>query len=241
MRRHTALTIIEVVAATAVVALACVMLMVIGSLFPQSHPRPDSSLRLRAIHQTMETYANSNNGWYPGLDSQGQIDTQPLDLFRDLDGPSFVDELAMRAGITVEQRFAVMLDASLFTPDYLIAPRETDPAIDGWPGKGPFITRHFLYALLQLPKSGGRREAWGSRLNTKSIIATDRNTGTLGQPSSVHDEESWTGNVVWGDGHAGYEETDTFETQFGSGQTNAKDKLFIAEGDDDALLIHSGN
>ncbi|MBX2851478.1 MAG: hypothetical protein KTR15_07020 [Phycisphaeraceae bacterium] len=180
------------------------------------------STQLRGIHQSLVTYANSNENWFPGI-----------------------DELGEDARITVEQRFQILIEEDYFTPEYAISPSETEDVTE-WDahedGKDPITAKNYSFAMLQIPSEGGRREEWSQTVNSQAIVISDRNTGTQAMPSSIHTKpgEQWRGSVLWNDNHAGYEQEDVFETKYGGG-LNPSDKLFEAEGEFDALMIHSGN
>ena len=197
-----------------------------------------NSSQLRGVHQALVTYSNSNKNWFAGLDTRGQD-----------------------AGVTVEERFYIMLDGDFFTPGYIVSPYEDDPTISEWPGSGVVTSRHYSFALLQIPPKGERRAEWSQTLNSQAVVVADRNTGTSTSTYGYHNARwtskttfgcthgqrqpyvklnHWVGHVVWNDNAHGFETTDTLSTVYGITQ-NAQDKLFSASGDDDAYLIHSGN
>ncbi len=208
------------------VALLCLVVLttitfVINEANQHNGPRIRPSSQLRDIHQGLVTYANSNKEWFPGIDKLGQ------------------DE-----GITVEQRYQILLEGDYFTPEYAISPTETE-AIEPWQDQdSPITSANYSYAMLQIPEQeGGRREEWSQTLNSLAIVVSDRNLASKTNPTSIHSErdEPWHGSVLWNDNHVGFEDTDELETKYGSGELNEKDRLFISAGKFDALLIHSGN
>ncbi|MFW6060978.1 MAG: hypothetical protein ACODAQ_12425 [Phycisphaeraceae bacterium] len=184
-----------------------------------------SNNQLRGIHQNLFVYGyehetDSNSLYFPGLDKTGQ----PTDL-------------------TVENRFHLMLDDNLYSPDYLISPKE-NTGKSAW-SAGPFTDKHYSYAMLQVPKEGGRYDEWQETLNADAIVLSDRNTGrnTTNQISSLQTQPNsgqWEGGVCYNDNHVTTEDTTHFETKYG-GIHNKHDHLFEPTGRDDAYLIHRGN
>jgi len=61
--------------------------------------RVENINRVRGIHQSLVLWSADNNGFYPGLNTNGQ----PVDL-------------------TVEARFQVLLEGNYVTPMYIISP-----------------------------------------------------------------------------------------------------------------------
>ena len=189
------------------------------------HRRMQNSTQLRGIHQGLVTYANSNKYWYPGIDQLGE------------------DE-----GISVESRFQILFEDEYITPEYAISPSDTED-IEEWEADGPVTKRNYSYAMLQIPKEGGRRAEWKQTLNSQAIVLSDRNTGTRAKPLSIHSEVNdpdWRGSVLWNDNHVHFEASDGFDTLYGpkdndENELNFDDRLFVSPGTDDALMIHSGN
>lgn len=195
---------------------------------------------MRGIHQGLITFSKSNKEYYPGLKADGTT----YDL-------------------SVERRFWLLMDNDFFSPEYAISPWETDPMITAWDNqkKPPVMAKNYSYALLQIPKRGGRRKEWSATLNTQAIILADRNTGTpsgtygyrnnIGVPRKFYgytyrtvqpyrDSNHWVGKVLWNDSFDQFRATDIIDTKYG-GVSNTDDHLFRSSGTDDALLIHSGN
>lgn len=206
----------------------CVTIAVAVSSMDTRTParRMQNSTQLRGIHQGLVIYAQNNEKWFPGISKIGEDDR-----------------------INIEQRFQILIEEDYITPEYAISPSETEPITewDGWDspdeGKPPVTAGHYSYAMLQVPKEGGRRAEWRETLNSQAIVASDRNTGTKASPSSIHSDRGgrWRGSVLWNDNHVGFENSDAFETQYADGELNEADRLFEPEGTYDALLIHAGN
>lgn len=208
-----------------VILLVAILLPVIDNSRHQER-RIASSNPLRGIHQAMVTYSNGNKNRFPGINEVGEND-----------------------GITVEQRYQRLIENDFFTPEYAISPMDYDNTIHEWDSNVPLTSENYSYAMLQVPDTGGRRDEWSTTLNSQAITVTDRNTGSIVNPRSIHTELSdkkWRGGIVFNDNHTAFESGHTFETRYGKTHhgetsTNKQDHLFDTSGTDDALLIHSGN
>jgi len=221
MRSHSFNIVSLAVAVLVVVVAVCIGLVMSDWKNSRGHRRGrDYSSQLRGIHQGLVTFATSNKNRFPGLDAEGST----LDL-------------------SVEARYQILIDGDYFTPEYAISPSETDPLIQPWDEKSPVTARNYSYAMLQVPEEGGRRDEWGQTLNSQAIVISDRNTGSVANPTSILTgrNKGWSGQVLWNDNHIGFENSHLFETKYGGGKLNPKDHLFVADGPDDALLIHTGN
>jgi hypothetical protein len=236
--RPNAFSIVHVaVALFLVMIFVAIMLPTISGSRPA--PRMQNSTQLRGIHQGLVIYANSNRNFFPGLDDSGEEDTQVLDWseWHDEDIPP------TQVSLAVDKRFAILLHGDYLTPEYLISPFESDPNIEPWPEEGAFTTGHYSYSMLQIPDEGGRRAEWSQTLNSQAIVVSDRNTGSAAKPLSLYADsgEGWRGALLWNDNHVVFENTDEFETKYGADELNEADRLFEADGTEDALMIHSGN
>jgi hypothetical protein len=193
------------------------------------------SSQLRGIHQGLVTFANSNKNWYAGVDASGND-----------------------AGITIEERYQLMMEGDFFTPEYAISPSEDDPLIHEWSETGTVTQDNYSYAMLQVPNPGARREEWKQTLNSQAIVMSDRNVGNMTDTFGIHSHgyrkqtgsygctsssrlvDHWVGQILWNDNHVEFIETDSPDTQYGV-VSNTSDNLFRSTGDNDALVIHSGN
>ena len=143
--------------------------------------------------------------------------------------------------LTVEGRFQLMLDGQFFTSEYLISPMEEDVKQAAY--SSVLTTSNYSYALLQVPKSGGRRDEWAATLNYEAPVVSDRNTaagpGTAAR--SVHSDSDWRGAVGYNDNHTVFETSNVLSnTRFGNTE-NTNDDMFAPVGNNDAYLIYSGN
>lgn len=256
--RSPSFRLFDLAAVLLLVFLLFVLTVPVGVEACASSRRMTNSTQLRGIHQGLVTYANSNKNWFAGLDRNGKYIT--LDKYKPLWNTSSYDP-PQQAGITVEDRYALLIQEDMFTPEYAISPMENDSAIHPWPESGPVTADHYSFAMLQVPEKGGRHAEWKQSLNSQAIVMSDRNAGsgldtygiwnshttsskTLGCSHNTKQPyinyKHWVGNVLWNDNHVELATTDSFETRYGPVE-NADDPLFRSAGEDDALLIHSGN
>lgn len=229
-----------------VVLLIAILLPALGAA-RRTAQRMQNSTQLRDIHQGLVIAGQSNNSYYPGLDSKGNVlaDGQ-ADGFGTVYGFDGSGD-----GDTVEARFWYLFENSYVMPDYAISPSEID-AIYEWSG-GPVTSSHYSYALLSIDGTpGGQPDArerggeWKESVNSFAIMMSDRNISPSASavPTSIHDPggSAWKGSMLWNDNHVGFEQTHlAAETKYGSGALNINDDLFQAAGDADALLIYQGD
>ncbi|MEX0653397.1 MAG: prepilin-type N-terminal cleavage/methylation domain-containing protein [Phycisphaeraceae bacterium] len=236
MPHRRGLTMVEaLVAMVALTILAALLLPALASR-PIRTGCYINNTQLRGIHQAMVMYAQGNGGHFPGLDRHGDP-----------------------AALAVENRLKILLDDNYFTPEYLVSPNETDPAIHEWQPGSAFTADNHSYALLQVPAAGGRHAEWSETLNTEAIVMSDRNTGTSANPASIYSGQpiadrhrppyawhqrrhgpGWSGVVVRNDNSTAFETTHRHPTNY-AGLAHRDDHLFDAAGDNDAYLTHSGN
>lgn len=179
-----------------------------------------NTTQVRQVVMAMDAYSQNNGGYYPGIDAS----SLPIEL-------------------TVEGRYAEILDSNYITGNVLISPNETKTV---WQS-GPVTSDNYSYALLDISDPGPRRSGWSGYVNTQGApVISDRNTGTSG---AAHDVMSihtgtpgdWAGSVGFNDGHASFENYHEVQTQYGSGQPHPNDNLFEMAGEDDAMMIYEGD
>lgn len=205
----------------------------------RSSRRSMHSTQMRGMHQGLITFANSNRNYFPGLDRTGDP-----------------------AGLNVENRYQLLLDGNYFTPEYAISPMESDPSITEYAYTGAVTANNYSFAMLQVPHAGGRYTEWSATLNSQAVVMSDRNTGTEIDTYGIHNDRwessslmgcsynhrqpyvdagHWIGSVLYNDNHVTFIETDTLEdSKYGDVSVTA-DKLFSSPGENDALLVHTGN
>lgn len=237
--RSGSFNIVQLAIALLVVVVVFVLAWVLLSGPRQESKRFAASNHLRGIHHGLVTMANANKGYFAGLDKQGQfIESKAGQLEGSGDGARWGGQ----RGIDIESRFAMLIEGEFFTADYAISPSEIDPAIQPWDRTSPLTSRHYSYAMLQVPEEGGRHEEWSQTLSGQAIVLSDRNLGSADKPRSIHSGDGpWRGSVLWNDNHVAFENEHVYETQYGGAAPTKDDHLFESPGNDDALLIHTGN
>lgn len=245
----TGLTLIPIVA-----LLIAILLPALGAA-RRTARRMQNATQVRGIHQGMITFANSNRGYFPGMDSRGNILADGVDTGLSGDGD------------TPQARYWVLLDGNFFTPEYAISPSEVQ-LITPYLGSGPVTADNYSYAMLDYdttgqpsvpstgltsgqapayavdPATAARASEWRDTLNSQAVVMSDRNTGldASTQIQSIHtDPGDWRGTVLWNDGAVGFENTYQLTTRYGNGAINNSDNLFMDDGAPngaDAVLVH---
>lgn len=220
---------------TAIVAALVLLFLVAAVILPSLGPHGrdaspmKNSSQLRGIHQGMVIYADSNNGFLPGLNASGETVA---------DGPEtgFSGD-----STTAAARMWVLLNGQFFTGELAINPKDHKRK---W-AVGAVTKDNFSYAMLSIADTAaerGRREEWKDNANSQALLMSDRALRTgLDAGAGVPDRVirsvwttasgDWKGNVVWGDNHAGLEQSHkNFQTRYVKA-TATGDNLF-ADGDE---------
>ncbi|MEM1213878.1 MAG: hypothetical protein AAGI68_16440 [Planctomycetota bacterium] len=195
-----------------------------------------NATQLRGLHMAMIIYSRNNNGYFPGIDSQGNVVEAAL-----------------------SKRFELLLNGNFIDPDYLVNPADSGVQQASGGDAGFVLSKlNHSYAGLDLSQSGARTAAWSETNDTYQVVLSDRNTGPNAGSGvrSVWTQAPgvWEGTVVRNDGSVRYEQTHRLDTEYAEysistlfGQTArmpsqrytiASDNLFEAVGPHDAWLVH---
>ncbi len=204
--------------------------------------------QMGGIFQGMVTFSQSNrgptgDGYYPGLNGSGQL--VDAVTFTGVDGTFLSDGTR---GDDPSVRYCVMLNASYFTPEYMIRPAEKgNGKSEVWPiGEVDDVddsvsSDNFSYAMLRIDDPlSGRRGEWQATQNASAVVLSDRNVGSgsaVGQAESDLAEAGsgrWEGQVQFNDGSSlflspydgDYDSPVLTNTRFGVGPVMDADNLF---------------
>ena len=223
MRKTRAFTLIELLVVISIIALLIgILLPALGAARRTANQMKNSS-QLRGQHQSMVIYASSNNTYLPGLNSGGSELAQSDSTFGVASG--------MGNGDTVAARYYILLNGQFVPGDLLINPQDSKTKYT----TGQVVASNFSYAMLCIADSvndAGRLAEWRDNANSQATFMSDRNTGSSLADADVKSlwtsqNGDWRGNLVWGDNHAEFIQSDRgIQTRYQS-VTTTNDNLFI--------------
>ncbi|MEM9110293.1 MAG: prepilin-type N-terminal cleavage/methylation domain-containing protein [Planctomycetota bacterium] len=244
MNRRHGFTLIELLVVISIIALLIAILLPALGAARTTARKLQNSTQLRGIHQGFVIFAQSNNGWFPGRDSDSGLlgaDGTPVPTLAN--GDDFEGAGATAKSFSV--RLAIMLNDAQVTPDYLISPGDiatpaqagvtTDEDGDGNPegevntGTNP----NFSYAGLEQISNAtisqdeqiARRAEWRETFNTSAILIADRifSNGSVWTKANA----GWQGTVVRNDNSTTFESDRIIEnTRYGKKPTSLEDDIF---------------
>lgn len=222
MRTTRGFTVTELL--TVLIVILLLMLLLPPMLHRPRHgsaDQPKNASQLRGIHQSAVIYSQDNNTWLPGLDREGA----PL-----VNGAATGNS---GNGDFSAARFWVMLNAQFIPGAMLINPRDN---ITAW-SAGTLTPSQYSYATLDLTiergSAKGRWSEWRDNANSQAILICDRNVGTSARDKDIcsawgQPAGDWRGNLVWGDNHGGFEQSNRgFITRY-NGVVTTNDNLFAS-------------
>ena len=253
---NRAFTLIELLVVISIIALLIAILLPALGAARVAAQKIENSTQVRGIHQGFFTYAQGNKGAYPGIDNINGINRNAV--LTDATDASSLQQgqgWSARAGQSITVRFAIALEADLFTPEYLISPAETNTTdLERWQdtpgryhhGQPPFISS---YGLAQIYSGNNnipdglrvRYEEWTDNANSQSVVIADRNIDPTSAVSGLDPhslwsgddpDASWNGSVTFNDGHTEYfAEALVENTRYGNHTNTLPDNLYASVAD----------
>ena len=247
MHNRKAFTLIELLVVISIIALLIGILLPALGAARRTARQMQNSTQVRGIHSALVLFSQGNNTYYPGSTTKGQNKTAVVSGETD--------------PMSVQFRFATLLNDNYFTAEYMVSPSETKAtAVGGETGltttdNGVDTEVTYSYAMLRIsPVQTDAREEWRDTSNSEAVMLCDRaknNDGTLGDAwKSVHTNPAtgtteWRGSVGWKDNHVTFEATSTMAATQYYDTSNTSDELFpevgVTDTDDDAVMVFEDN
>ena len=230
MKPVKAFTLVEMLVVIGLIALLLGILIPTLAGAKKTGNRMKSTAQVRSIQTSMVLYSEKNNGWYPLLNSSGKFVDHTYNV-NNQNGPT-----PSSTGTTNRELvFWHLLKGAYFPPEELISPSEDvyeaysgESYDDGDYASNNFDSDHFYsYTLLEVEEtvSSNLKRYWRNNANGQVVILTDRNTGDLVDPTSLHSSNGWKGVVGWNDGHATFEPDETVPTNYDDENPTPADNL----------------
>jgi prepilin-type N-terminal cleavage/methylation domain-containing protein len=243
-RQHpSAFTLIELLVVISIIALLiAILLPVLGEAQRQARITQNATHQ-RGIHQAFAMFAETNDGYFPGIDRDGPANTGLLLASKG----GQITNSARKSGDWPAARFALIVDQEYVSPDYVINPADIAPR-EAWSygknGRDSYNTsfdwHNFSYAVEEW--SGGflRRqrfkiaEASIDRMSSETISVADRIVVVQGQDYDNIDQYigvfskgpgQFSMGLAWGDGHTTFQNTPIVDTKYGR-YRNTNDNIY---------------
>lgn len=233
MRNKRAFTLIELLVVISIIALLIGILLPALGAARRTANQMKNSANLRGIAQSFAIFGNSNNDYLPGLSNGGAI------LAASTSGVGIANA---GTGAGAGARFWILLNGQYIGGDLLLNPQDS---LNKWASGQGVGTANNSYAGLAIGDTSnststaaheGRAAEWKNNANSQAILLSDRiysattpstNIDSTGQSVWTTTAGDWKGNLVWGDVHAEFAQTNRgFQTRY-LATNNTYDNLWL--------------
>jgi prepilin-type N-terminal cleavage/methylation domain-containing protein len=233
--KRIAFTLIELLVVISIIAVLIGILLPALGAARTSARKSQSTSRIKGCQQSLVTFAQFNNTYYPGVNSNGKalrVSDPDMDTTIGATSDSIIGHL-------VTARYEQLFDSQYFNGEFAISPQ--DDKRNGWQD-GEVTSDNYTYCMLRLEfnamKDGGfldqtqlRHKEWRNTINSQAVVMSDRNIGLNDNNAKVesvwvNDEGDWRGVMVWNDNHAKFESDHRQPLQYGNGSYREKDNVF---------------
>lgn len=256
MRARHGFTLIELLVVISIIALLIAILLPALTAARRTAQQVQSSTQTRGIHQGMVIFAQTNKGWYPGVEGSRATASGALPFVDAADTPKYTAG-GTGAGAHVGARYDLMLEANLFPSDYTLSPADDEGLLlrpntslidyEEVTSYGYFES-FWSYSLPLIANASGGQvspasalfQEWSETLNPQNVVVSDRLVRLeASTPPANNDPEThrsiwstnsgggdWGGSLTFNDGHVIYSPTSVIENTRLGEFDNPTDNIF---------------